>query len=82
MRQRAARAVAGDAAIDQGRIDYRQRRIPQLQAFHDTGAEALDQDVGVDDAPTQRLATGVGAQVESQQLLVAVQRVEVGLAGR
>src|SRR6184192_4018135 len=79
-RHRAARAVARNGAIDERRIDGRQRGIAELHPVEDPGPKALHQDVRIHDPPAQRLAPGLRPQVEGQNLLTAMQGVEVCIA--
>jgi hypothetical protein len=52
----------------------------QLQALHGAGREVLDQHVGRLDQVEQRLATGIGLQVQHHTALVGIEHHEfVGL---
>src|SRR5215472_1878352 len=47
--QRPTEAKAADRAVDEARVDLRQRRVAEPEALHDAGAVVLDQDVGLSD---------------------------------
>ena len=81
-RHRAARAVARDGAIDERRIDGRQRGIPEFDPVEDAGPKALHKDVRIDDSPPERLLPALGPEIEGQELLAAVQGIEIRLAAR
>ena len=55
---------AGDAAVDDARVDRAQRLVVDLEAVLDVGAEVLDDDVGVLHQAVEDVAAGVGLQVE------------------
>jgi hypothetical protein len=76
------RAVAGNRAVDERWIEIRQGGVTELHALHHSGTETLNQDVCLQNALSERVAAAVGAQVEREQLLAAVERIEIGIAGR
>ena len=71
-------ALAG--GHDQARVARQQPRRAELQALHGARREVLDEHVGGLDQVEQRLAAGVGLQVEHHAALVGVEHHElVGL---
>ena len=75
-------AEAGDAAIDDARIDLAHALIVDAELGLDVGAEVLDHHVGLFRQPPEHLeALGV-LQVERHRPLVAVQILEVRAAAR
>ena len=69
---------AGDAAIDEARIDLAQRLVVDLQLVLYVGPVVLDQHVGPRHELRQHLATGRLLEVERHAALVAMQVLEVG----
>ena len=70
-------AEAGDAAVDDPRVDRLQRLVVDLEAVLYVGAEVLDNDVGVFDQPVEDLAAGLGLQVDRDRPLVAMEVLAV-----
>src|SRR4029453_1469194 len=65
-------AEPGDGAVDEARVEGRQRLVAEAEAVHDAAAEVLPHHVGTDHearADLDRLRT---AQVEGEAALVAV----------
>ena len=72
--------VALAAGHDQPRVVLEESLRGQLQALHGARREVLDEYVGGLDQVEQRLATGVGLQVQHHTALVGVEHHElVGL---
>ena len=71
-------AEAGDAGIDQSRIDGAQRRIVDLQPFGDAGAPVLDHHVGGPHQFVKHLSPRILLEIEGDAALVAVERKEAG----
>ena len=73
-------AVALAAGHDQPRVVLEESLRAQLKALHGARREVLDQHVGGLDQVEQRLATGVGLQVQHHAALVGIEHHEfVGL---
>jgi hypothetical protein len=73
-RQRSGLAPAGHPAVDQRRPQPQQLVGPEAQAFHDTGPEPLQQDVGpLDQRPHDGEVVGV-LEVERDRALAAIQQ--------
>ncbi len=70
-------AEAGDAAIDDARIDRAQRLVVDAEAMLDVGAVVLDQHVGLRRHAPQDLLARLLLQVEGQAALVAVEVLEI-----
>src|SRR5260221_563531 len=75
-------AEAGDAAIDETRVDLAQALIIELQPMLHIGPEVLDHDVGVLDQPVQDLERLRLLEIEGDAPLVAVQVLEIGAVPR
>ena len=65
-----------DRAIDQARVERRQRRVIRTEPAHDAGAVALDEDVGGAAKGAKRRPSRGRFEVEDDALLAAVQRAE------
>ena len=76
--ERAVLPVAGDRAVDEARVAFRERVVAHAQPLHHARPEALDEDVVVLREPKQDVARGRLLQVEPQGALVAIERQEVG----
>src|SRR6185437_7673280 len=75
-------AEAGDARIDQPRVDLAQRLVVDAEAALDVGPEVLDQHVGPGDELLEDLDTLGVLEIERHRALVAVQVLEVELVPR
>ncbi len=67
----------GDGAVDQPRVDFRERLVAEAEALHGAGAEVLDEDVGLTHQCLDHLDALGGLEVEGHAALVAVEE-EVG----
>ena len=77
---RSTRPIAGDRAVHQPGIDRGQGGVAEFHPFHHPGTETLHQYVGFKNALSERVATDFGPQIEREQLLAPVQRIEIGVA--
>ena len=75
-RHRADRAITGHGAIDQARVDRRQRGEVDTQALGHARPEVVDQHVGLAHQAQQDLVAGGFLQVQAQAALVAVDAQE------
>ncbi len=67
-------AVAGDRAVDEGRVRLPERLVADAEAIEHARAKALDQDVGRLRQPEQCLLSPFLLQIEPDGALVPVQR--------
>src|SRR4030095_16748583 len=78
---RAVDAVAGDRAVDQPRIRFRQRRVVEPQPRQGPGSEVRDEDVGAgDELACDRMAF-VRLEAQHDRALAAVVELEGGMEG-
>src|SRR5262249_6431666 len=75
-------AEAGDAAIDDARIDLSHALVVNAELRLDVGTEILDDDVGLGSKAVEDLKTLRILQVQRDRPLVAVQILEVGPLAR
>ena len=67
-----ARAVTGNGAVDECRVDGGQRIIAELDAVEDPRPKALHQDVRIQDSAAERLVPALGPQVDRHDLLAVM----------
>src|SRR4030095_12329358 len=65
-------AEPGDGAVDEARVEGRQRLVAEAEAVHDAAAEVLPHHVGTDHEARDDLDRLRTAQVEGEAALVAV----------
>ena len=75
-------AEAGDAAIDEARIDLAQGIVIDAEPRLDIGAEVFDHDVGLRGQPPEHVEPFWILQIERHRALVAVQVLKVGAVAR
>jgi len=81
-RERSGRPISRDGAIDQQRVAGGQRRVPEPGPFHDAGAKAFDEHLGLPDLLPEALPTSLGHPVKGDEPLAVMERLEKGLASR
>src|SRR4029078_4568461 len=69
---RAGRTVAGNRAIDDGRIDFAQYRVIHAEPRGDAWTEIFDDDVGFGSELQEYFATARRFEVERHRLLAAL----------
>src|SRR5437764_10285753 len=75
--QRALEAKAADRAVDEARVDSRQRLVAKPEPVHDARAVILDEDVRVGNETAQDVGARLLLQVDDEALLVAVDAEEI-----
>src|SRR5256885_7287559 len=75
--QRALEAKAADRAVDEARVDRRQRLVAESEPVHYARAVILDEDVRVGNETAQDVGTRLLLQVDDEALLVAVDAEEI-----
>ena len=73
-----ALAVAGDRAIDQARIDRRERRMAEPEALHHARAKLLDQHIRGSQQRHQACPRAVRFEVDSDAPLAAIEQRKAG----
>src|SRR5205814_9788830 len=75
--QRALEAKAPDRAVNEARVDRRQRLVAGPEPVHHAGAVILDEDVRVGNEAAQDVGTRLLLQVDDEALLVAIDAEEI-----